>query len=180
MKRFTGNRHARPGRATHLLQGVVTIMFGAAVPLAYAQSPSAPGATTGVMVYPAKGQSVQQQDKDKYQCYDWARGQTGVDPAQTAQAASATTPTQSRGQAGAMVKGAASGAAVARIANGEAGRGAAAGAMGAAMREQAQEQQLAQARQQQAGQQQAARNQQRAAYDRAFAACMEGRGYTVR
>ena len=31
-------------------------------------------------IYPAKGQSKEQQGKDKYQCYDWAKQQTGFDP----------------------------------------------------------------------------------------------------
>jgi hypothetical protein len=52
--------------------------------------------------------------------------------------------------------------------------------VGGALRERAREQQAAQARQQQAAQQQAIRGQQRAIYDRAFGACMEGRGYSVK
>lgn len=31
-------------------------------------------------VYPAKGQSEEQQSKDKWQCHQWATSQTGVDP----------------------------------------------------------------------------------------------------
>lgn len=54
-----------------------------------------------------------------------------------------------------QVRSDAGGAAVAQSAHGDAGRSAAAGAMGAAMRE-------------------------RANYDRAFGACMDGRGYTVK
>ena len=28
-----------------------------------------------LIIYPAKGQSDQQQEKDKYQCYEWAKDQ---------------------------------------------------------------------------------------------------------
>ena len=33
-----------------------------------------------VFIYPNKGQSQKQQDKDKYECYGWAKQQTGFDP----------------------------------------------------------------------------------------------------
>ena len=33
-------------------------------------------------IYPDKGQSAEQQEKDKYECYAWAKGQTGFDPMQ--------------------------------------------------------------------------------------------------
>ncbi|MFQ5973877.1 MAG: hypothetical protein ACE5Q3_16240, partial [Alphaproteobacteria bacterium] len=33
-------------------------------------------------VYPAEGQTPEQQAQDEYQCYQWARGQTGYDPTQ--------------------------------------------------------------------------------------------------
>ena len=32
------------------------------------------------MIYPAKGQSQTQQDKDRYECHTWAVKQTGFDP----------------------------------------------------------------------------------------------------
>ena len=35
------------------------------------------------IVYPAKGQSEDQMEKDKYQCYSWAKNQTGFDPMKT-------------------------------------------------------------------------------------------------
>ena len=31
-------------------------------------------------IYPAKGQSSQQQEKDKFECYTWAKNDTGFDP----------------------------------------------------------------------------------------------------
>ena len=33
-----------------------------------------------IIVYPAKGQSNDQMEKDKFECYSWAKGQTGFDP----------------------------------------------------------------------------------------------------
>lgn len=33
-----------------------------------------------LVIYPAEGQSQEQLDKDKYECYTWAKQQTGFDP----------------------------------------------------------------------------------------------------
>ncbi len=33
-----------------------------------------------LMIYPAKGQNSQQQEKDKFECYGFAKGQSGFDP----------------------------------------------------------------------------------------------------
>jgi hypothetical protein len=40
------------------------------------------GPTLGddLFIYPNKGQTKQQQEKDKYECYIWAKQQTGFDP----------------------------------------------------------------------------------------------------
>ena len=46
---------------------VVTLLYGTAV----AQE---------LMIYPAKNQSNEQTEKDKFACYSWAKGQTGFDP----------------------------------------------------------------------------------------------------
>ncbi|WP_076999944.1 hypothetical protein [Variovorax sp. KK3] len=124
--------------------------------------------TASPAIYPAKGQSAKQQDKDKYQCYAWGRDQTGFDPAQAqAAAAPAAQPP------GAMARGAMGGAAIAAIGDRDPAGGAAAGALGAAVRGKMKERQAAQ-------QQQQAQAQQKSAYDRAFKACMEGRGYVLR
>jgi hypothetical protein len=132
------------------------------------------------IIYPAKGQSQDQTEKDKYGCYTWAKGQTGFDPMQAGSTPQAPPP-QSPG--GERVKGAARGAAVGTVAGaiaGDAGKGAAAGAAGGAMiggmkkRDKAAQQ--AQAQQQQS----AALASKQSEYNRAFGACMEGRGYTVK
>ena len=78
-------------------------------------------------VYPAKGQSPDQQKKDEAACYQWAVQQTGFDPAK-AQAPSAPPTTATGTTPGAGVRGAARGAVVGEVVGGEAGAGAAAGA----------------------------------------------------
>ena len=133
-------------------------------------------AAVDVFVYPGKGQTKEQQEQDEFSCYKWAKEQTGFDPNQPMQQASAPPP---QGGAG---RGAARGAAVGAIGGaigGDAGKGAAigagVGAAGGAMRRRQAEQQYA------AGQEKAkqAYNAQVADYKRAFSGCMTARGYTV-
>jgi hypothetical protein len=130
-------------------------------------------------VYPAKGQSPQQQKSDEAECYTWAVQQSGVDPSKPQpQQQAATPPTTATGTTpGAGVRGAARGAVVGEIVGGDAGAGAAAGAVAA--RGQSRRQNAAAAQQGQQ-QQQAASQQQQGAFAKARAACLEGRGYTVK
>jgi OmpA family protein len=146
----------------------------------------------GVFVFPAKNQSSTQQSNDEAACYGWAKSQSGIDPMHiTAQPAAASQPAQAS-QAGGerargAVRGAAGGAAIGAIA-GDAGKGAAAGAVagtmaGGARKRQAQKEADAQQQQQQQAatqQAQASIAQQKATYNKAFSACMEGKGYTVK
>ncbi len=139
-----------------------------------------------LIVFPAKGQTQEQMEKDKSDCYQWAKQQTGFDPMQAQQQAQAAPP-QSQGPSGARIKGAARGAAVGTVTGaiaGDTGKGAAAGAAGGAMiggmRSRDQRRQQAQAQQQQAEQQAAAYDQKRTTYNRAYSACMEAKGYTVK
>ena len=130
------------------------------------------------IVYPAKGQSPQQQQKDEGECHQWAVSKTGVDPANPApQTAAPSKPTTATGTTpGAGARGAARGAVVGGI-MGDAGAGAAAGAVagrGQSRRDNAAQQQQA------AAQQQQAQSSQNTAYAKARAACLEGRGYTVK
>ena len=124
-------------------------------------------------VYPAKGQSPDQQANDEGQCHQWAVGQSGFDPGRPSPPA-ATPPTTASGSTrGAGVRGAARGAVVGEIVGDDAGAGAAAGAVaarGASRRQNAAQSQ----------QQHAAAQQQQAGYAKARAACLEGRGYTVK
>ena len=132
----------------------------------------------GMVIYPAKGQTPEQQNKDKGECHVWAVQQSGFDPSQ-AQAPTAPPPSQGGERARGAARGAAAGAAVGAVA-GDAGKGAAAGAAagtaaGGSRKRQAERQQEAQTQQQQA-----AYAQSQAGYQKAQGACMEGRGYTVK
>lgn len=143
---------------------------------------------TGPVIYPAKGQSPRQQDQDRYQCHDWSRGQSGFDPTQPAPATSAAAQTAppnqgsaSKDATGSMARGALGGAAVAELGQHDPGRGAAIGVVGTSLIGRVKAQQALQAQQQQAAKsQQATRGPQQALYERAFGACMEARGYTVK
>jgi hypothetical protein len=141
-------------------------------------------------VYPERGQSPQQQQKDRADCHAWAVQQTGFDPAnpRVATGPPPAPPTSSAPLGGpSAVRGAARGAAIGSVGGaiaGDAGKGAAVGAatgaLFGAMRkadETARYQQQQEAYQQQ---QSAAVAQGNDAYTRALAACLSGRGYTVR
>ena len=124
------------------------------------------------IVYPNKGQSEEQQSKDKWQCHEWAVKQTGVDPHKLAEEA---TTGEVYERHGGVLPGAARGAAIGAIA-GDAGKGAAIGGTLGLMRQrrslEQQHQAFDRAHQEQ--------KQQLDQYDRAYGACLEGRGYTVR
>ena len=147
-------------------------------------SASANAQTGDLYIYPSKGQSQAQQDKDRYECHSWAVQQTGFDPSRppssnaSAGQGQAYQPSQPH-----VVKGAARGAALGAVGGaitGNAGKGAAAGAaMGGVAggfrriderRQHANDQQT---------QSQAASSNGRTSYNRAMAACLQGRGYTV-
>src|SRR5262245_8039143 len=70
----------------------------------------------GIVVFPAQGQTPEQQDKDEYECLKWGAEQAGVkptDPAPDKKAAGdAAAAKVDSAAAGAAVKGAAKGAAV--------------------------------------------------------------------
>jgi hypothetical protein len=130
-------------------------------------------------VYPAKGQSAAQQKKDEGACHTWAVDQSKYDPANPPKAAAAAAPptTATGTTPGAGVRGAARGAVVGEVVGGDAGTGAAVGAVAA--RGQSRRQNAAAAQQQQ----QAVVQQDQAgvaSYQKARAACLEGKGYTVK
>ncbi len=128
--------------------------------------------------YPNKGQSTDKLEKDKYACYQWAKGQTGFDPMQVP-----TTSSPPPEQKGGLVRGAAGGAALGAIGGaiaGDAGKGAAIGAatggvIGGVRRHRSTKEQEDWAQRESAGY-----AQKRNTYNRALSACMEGRGYSVK
>ncbi len=131
------------------------------------------------VIYPAKGQSAAQQKKDEAECYAWAKGQTGYDPAQATQYAAAPPPQQEGERVRGAARGAAGGAAIGAIA-GDAGKGAAIGALAGTMAGGARQRRKQEDYNQAATQQQQASGQQQQKFQNAYAACFEGRGYTVR
>jgi Glycine-zipper domain len=166
---------------------------GIAVALGLALS-GALAAADQPIYYPAKNQTAEQQSKDKTECEGWAKQNTGIDPVAVAQTPPPATqappppsgPTGERAKG--AVRGAAAGAVVGEIASNDADEGAKYGAAAGvvaggrrARQEKAAAQQQAQAQQQQTvAQAEAAKQEKIATYTRAVAACMEGRGYTVK
>src|SRR2546430_10720015 len=78
-----------------------------------------------VFVYPKQGQGQDQFQRDQFDCHNWAQGQTGVNPSQPVQVASAPP------QQGGAIRGGARGAALGAVGGaigGDAGKGAAIGA----------------------------------------------------
>lgn len=146
---------------------------------------SALAAAQELMIYPAKGQGAEQQEKDKFQCYGFAKGQSGFDP-MAPPTATAPPPQQEAQQGGAgrgLARGAIGGAAIGAI-GGDTRKGAAMGAVGGGliggMRRQDQKSREQQKQQQWEQQQVQQYSANRNNYNRAYAACLEGRGYTVR
>ncbi|MFC1824025.1 hypothetical protein ACFL9T_15050 [Thermodesulfobacteriota bacterium] len=136
------------------------------------------------IVFPAKGQSQDQMEKDKYSCYQWAKNETGFDPMKVP-TATAPPPEQTAKRGGAL-KGAALGAGVGAItkSRGSRSRGARKGALAGGLvggaRSQSQMRKDEQARKQWEQEQTAQYAHQRNTYNRAYAACLEAKGYTVK
>lgn len=177
---------------------LVILVFGFGA-FSLAQQPAAPALTPnpewthqklGVFVYPAKNQKPEQQRKDETECYTWARSQTGIDPTAPATAPAPAPAKADDPAAGARVAGAARGAAGGAVIGaiaGDAGKGAAIGATAGTMAGGAAKRRARRAAAQQQKQQAAQSQQQAAATDKqkmdtfkkAYAACVQGRGYTV-
>jgi len=129
-------------------------------------------------IYPAEGQTAEQQEKDKYDCYVWAKGQSGYDQMNPPKASTGSAPAQPRAIQGAA-RGAAAGAAIGAIA-GDAGKGAAIGAATGGIGRASRNSRANQQQQAQAQQQQASIAQLSDGYSRAYSVCLEGRGYQVK
>jgi hypothetical protein len=148
----------------HIMIATALLGWGAS---AWAQKPS---------VYPAKGQSATQQNTDDGQCLAWAKQDTGIDPAAVAATPPPPTGPQGERMRGA-VRGAAGGAVIGEIVDDDAGKGAAVGATAGVLAggRRSRQNQAALAQQAQASEAQAIDT-----YYRAYGACMQGRGYTVK
>ena len=140
------------------------------------------------IVYPAKGQSEDQMEKDKYQCYSWAKNQTGFDPMKTPTTTSAPPAKEKEvwGAGKTGVAGGATGAIVGGAAKGKKGAvrggliGAAGGALIGGARSSNQRNREAQKRKDWERKETNNYVRARSEYNRAFGACMEGRGYSVK
>ncbi len=198
------NRYTRSSeRCNRRLQGrarALIVAAGAVAVVACAPMPPRPSVvkrpaavsappSTEVVFYPTQGQSPQQQDRDRYECYLWAVKQTGFDPSsprllphQRIQVVPASPPGQDT--AVGAVMGAAIGAATARPH--ETTEGAVVGAITGAVIGAASDtakQTEAERRQEYYDQLEAQRlagvEQQAQKYRRAMSACLEGHGYSV-
>ena len=184
-------------RALHPLQAIVLIGLGSAwvacvsPPVARVVPDTAPPLPpTQVFFYPLHNQSAEQQDRDRYECYLWARQQTGFDPSAPQLAPHQRLevipePPPGQGTAVGAVTGAIIGSMVTgpHEAAGGALAGAVAGAMVGAASDTARQEEAArlQSHYDRQSAEQYARLEQRASdYRRAVTACLEGRGYSVR
>lgn len=134
----------------------------------------------GLYVFPSKGQDQATQDTDETACYKWAMNQTGYNPMDPTTVVAQQVDS---GPDGSMIKGgaggAAAGAAIGAIA-GNAGEGAAIGAILGGLRGRRAGMAQKEQQQQQNNQAAAAANSNaKSDYNKAFTACMQGKGYTV-
>ncbi len=180
-----------PKATAPLCSSVIVLFMGTACvsqpPPSMEPGPVAPPDTT-VYFYPSQGQTAGQQDRDKYECHNWAVAQSGFDPS------APRTPPHLRVQAvegpppgSGVAVGAATGAVLgAAVSNPwETGQGALLGAIAGAVvggiaenaaAQEARERSAVSARDAQAARlEEQARN-----YRRAMSACLDGRGYNVR
>jgi len=130
---------------------------------------AAPATSQGLFVYPVQGQSPEQQQQDELQCQSWSTQRTGFNPMNA--------PSQGGSVAGSAagtgLAGAALGAAVAGVTGNSASKGALGGAVAGGMI---------------GGMSRSGRNRNtqqneqahRNEFMRAYTACLEGRGYSVR
>ena len=141
--------------------------------------PKASASTIGVLVYPKKEQTIEQQHFDENECFVWAKTNTGIDPYAPVGAATAPPPAQG-GAAKGAAKGAVAGVAIGAIA-GDAGKGAAIGAAagGVAGRrnQKANNQAAANDAQAQAA---AAAEQSKKKFADGFTTCLDGKGYSAK
>jgi hypothetical protein len=152
-----------------------------------------------LVIFPAKGQSAEQQAKDEMTCQGWAKQNTGIDPIALASEAAEPPPVSAAPPAsdkpgGQRVRGAARGAAVGAAVGaiaGDAGKGAAIGAVGGVAAGGARKRQGERSAVEAEKQAQAAAQQQTqaksedlqkklATFNKAYSACLEGKGYTVK
>ncbi|OPY85953.1 MAG: hypothetical protein A4E72_01790 [Syntrophus sp. PtaU1.Bin208] len=201
-RRETAGKHPLRGRASRLCLGILLVLSAGGMtscyyrpyPVAVQPVPAANGNSslplTQLYFYPNKGQTVEQQSRDHYECYNWAVKMTGFDPGRSAipmnqRVSVVPMPPPGWDTITMSITGAVLGALIGGPHH--AGEGALIGAAGGALVGAASDV----ARQESARQMEEAYNAQGLTPDgqlagqasrfrRAMSACMEGRGYTVR
>jgi hypothetical protein len=160
------------------------------VPTAPPPEPAPPPPSTQVFVYPTGGQSQEQLNRDRYECYLWGVKQSGFDPSQTSLAPHQrvdVVPAQPSGTntVAGVITGAVLGAVIAGPRDAGGGAivggviGGAAGAASDAQRE-ARVNQVQKRYDDRDNARMAKLEKQAGNYRRALTACLEGRGYTVK
>jgi len=134
-----------------------------------------------LMIFPNVDQTEEQQEEDKFSCYTWAKGESGFDP--MAPPTATEPPPEPEKKKGGIGRGLLRGAAVGQIVGGDSdstAKGAAAGVLVGGMRRQDQKRKEAAERQRWEEEQARIYTENRNRYNRAYAACLEGKDYTVR
>jgi outer membrane lipoprotein SlyB len=143
------------------------------------------------VIFPSKGQSQEQLEKDKFECYSWAKKESGFDPMAMPTATEAPPPKSDKSTAGTVAKGglggAAVGAGIGAVTGGGwsgAGKGAAiggiAGGLLGGVKGSSDKKKEAAAEKQWEEEQTSQYMQKRTSYNRAYTACLEGKGYVVK
>jgi hypothetical protein len=132
-------------------------------------------------VFPTKNQSHNRQKADEFECYKWASQQSGIDPLNMPEVKPESVQSGPDGKVvGGAARGALVGLAIGSIA-GDAGKGAAIGAVsGSAVG--IRQKRVTQARREEQSKSNAAQKEQDIAnsFKKAFSACIEGKGYTIK
>ncbi len=154
----------------------MAVIFRASLAIALLVAELALAGSAGAQyAYPAKGQSQATQQKDEASCSQWATQQTGFDPMHPPVPAQASAAPVTG--SGSRAKGALVGAGIGAISGGDAGDAAVAGAVAGGVIRRGKNRRAARAQNEASAQQVAATQ---AAFDQARAACLTGRGYTLK
>jgi hypothetical protein len=138
-----------------------------------------------LVIYPKKGQNKQKIEKDKYECYTWAKNESGFDPLSPPKTTTpppvkeTTKANPGRGAVGGGLVGLGVGAIAGAPGKGAA-IGAASGALIGGVRRKKHTEKQDQKEQQWTQEQEEILQQKRNGYNRAYSACMEARDYSVK
>jgi len=175
-----------------LIASLVAVAFSG---IASGEGSQSLSSTLEIYVFPAEGQSAEQQSKDEVECYNWAVSNTGTDPfdlqkeneqvaAEIEQQAAQTAAATQGGGGRAAVKGAAAGALIGEVSGGDAGDSAAIGAAVGVVASRRRGRAANQQAQQQAAATEAASHEATEEktnnFKRAFSICLEAKDYMVK